>query len=120
VRRQIYDHHAGELLVSAADIVETGDPIISFLIAARPCACPWCCGTRSTPARLLAHPVAQHSIRPVDDRWHCHVPTCGCSRERFLDAPTSDVVTVVEMRFFAVDATLTPHSIAHHQRPAPT
>jgi O-acetyl-ADP-ribose deacetylase (regulator of RNase III) len=34
VRRQIYDHHAGELLVGAADIVETGDARIPFLIAA--------------------------------------------------------------------------------------
>jgi O-acetyl-ADP-ribose deacetylase (regulator of RNase III) len=34
VRRQIYDHHAGELLVGAADIVETGHPDIPFLIAA--------------------------------------------------------------------------------------
>ena len=34
VRRQIFDHHAGELLVGAADIVETGDDAIPFLIAA--------------------------------------------------------------------------------------
>ena len=34
VRRQIFDAHAGELLVGAADIVETGDPQIPFLIAA--------------------------------------------------------------------------------------
>ncbi len=34
VRRQIYDHHAGELLVGAADIVETGDAHIPFLIVA--------------------------------------------------------------------------------------
>jgi O-acetyl-ADP-ribose deacetylase (regulator of RNase III) len=34
VRHQIYDHHAGELLVGAADIVETGHPVIPFLIAA--------------------------------------------------------------------------------------
>jgi O-acetyl-ADP-ribose deacetylase (regulator of RNase III) len=34
VRRQIYDHHAGELLVGVADIVETGHGAIPFLIAA--------------------------------------------------------------------------------------
>jgi O-acetyl-ADP-ribose deacetylase (regulator of RNase III) len=34
VRRQIYDHHGGELLVGAADIVETGHPTIPFLIPA--------------------------------------------------------------------------------------
>ncbi len=30
VRRQIYDHHGGELLVGAADIVETGDSAMPF------------------------------------------------------------------------------------------
>ena len=34
VRRQIHDHHAGELLVGMADIVETGHSAIPFLIAA--------------------------------------------------------------------------------------
>ena len=34
VRRQIYDQHGGELLVGTADIVETGDDRIPFLIAA--------------------------------------------------------------------------------------
>jgi len=34
VRRQIYDHHAGELLVGVADIVETGHATIPFLITA--------------------------------------------------------------------------------------
>src|SRR3982074_282994 len=34
VRRQIYDHHSGELLVVVADIVETGHRTIPFLIAA--------------------------------------------------------------------------------------
>ena len=34
VRRQIYDHHAGELLVGVADIVETGHRTIPFLNAA--------------------------------------------------------------------------------------
>ena len=34
VRRQIYDHHAGELLVGVADIVETGHDTIPLLIAA--------------------------------------------------------------------------------------
>jgi O-acetyl-ADP-ribose deacetylase (regulator of RNase III) len=34
VRRQIYEHHAGEMLVGAADIVETSDEAIPFLIAA--------------------------------------------------------------------------------------
>lgn len=34
IRRQIYDHHAGELLVGTADIVETGHAAIRFLIAA--------------------------------------------------------------------------------------
>ena len=34
VRRQIYDHHNGELLVGVADIVESGDEKIPFLIAA--------------------------------------------------------------------------------------
>lgn len=34
VRRQIYDRHAGELLVGQADIVETGDAHIPFLIVA--------------------------------------------------------------------------------------
>jgi O-acetyl-ADP-ribose deacetylase (regulator of RNase III) len=34
VRRQIYEYHAGELLVGAADIVETGDSRIPYLIAA--------------------------------------------------------------------------------------
>jgi len=34
VRRQIYDHHHGELIVGAADIVETGDNSIPFLIVA--------------------------------------------------------------------------------------
>ena len=34
VRREIFDHHHGELLVGAATIVETGDANIPFLIAA--------------------------------------------------------------------------------------
>lgn len=34
VRRQIYDFHAGELVVGTADIVETGNQNIPFLIAA--------------------------------------------------------------------------------------
>ena len=34
VRRQIYDHHNGELIVGIADIVETGDTEIPFLIVA--------------------------------------------------------------------------------------
>ena len=34
VRRQIYDHHHGELVVGAADAVETGDDRIPFLIVA--------------------------------------------------------------------------------------
>lgn len=34
VRRQINDHHGGELLVGAADIVTTGNGAIPFLIAA--------------------------------------------------------------------------------------
>lgn len=34
VRQQIFDHHGGELLVGTADIVETGDDAIPFLIAA--------------------------------------------------------------------------------------
>lgn len=34
VRRQIYDHHGGELLVGDADIVATGDASIPYLIAA--------------------------------------------------------------------------------------
>ena len=34
VRRLIFDHHDGELLVGEAGIVETGDPTIPFLIAA--------------------------------------------------------------------------------------
>lgn len=34
VRRQIFDHHAGELVVGLADIVETGHAAIPFLIAA--------------------------------------------------------------------------------------
>ena len=34
VRRQIYDHHNGELIVGNADIVETGDTEIPFLIVA--------------------------------------------------------------------------------------
>ncbi|HEX9005257.1 MAG TPA: macro domain-containing protein [Blastocatellia bacterium] len=34
VRRQIFNHHHGELLVGHADIVETGDEKIPFLIAA--------------------------------------------------------------------------------------
>jgi O-acetyl-ADP-ribose deacetylase (regulator of RNase III) len=34
VRRQIYEHHHGELIVGAADIVETGDKSIPFLIVA--------------------------------------------------------------------------------------
>lgn len=34
VRRQIHDYHAGELLVGTADIVETGNEAIPFLIAA--------------------------------------------------------------------------------------
>jgi len=34
VRRQIYDHHAGELLVGAADLVATGHAAIPFLSAA--------------------------------------------------------------------------------------
>ena len=34
VRRQIFDHHHGELLVGAATIVETSDEHIPFLIAA--------------------------------------------------------------------------------------
>jgi O-acetyl-ADP-ribose deacetylase (regulator of RNase III) len=37
VRRQIFEHHAVELLVGAADIVETGAASIPFLIAAPPC-----------------------------------------------------------------------------------
>lgn len=34
VRRAIFDRHHGELLVGAADVVETGDPAIPYLIAA--------------------------------------------------------------------------------------
>ncbi|ACL02395.1 Appr-1-p processing domain protein [Desulfatibacillum aliphaticivorans] len=34
VRRQIYEHHAGELIVGNADIVETGASYIPFLIIA--------------------------------------------------------------------------------------
>lgn len=34
VRRQIFDHHHGELIVGNADIVETGDSKIPYLIAA--------------------------------------------------------------------------------------
>src|SRR5262249_22743699 len=34
VRRQILDHHHGELLVGHADVIETGDEKIPFLIAA--------------------------------------------------------------------------------------
>ena len=34
VRRQIFDHHHGELVVGAADAVETGDEAIPFLIVA--------------------------------------------------------------------------------------
>lgn len=34
VRRQIFDFHLGELVVGAADVVETGDEKIPFLIAA--------------------------------------------------------------------------------------
>lgn len=34
VRRQIYDHHGGELVVGQADVVETGDAKIPFLITA--------------------------------------------------------------------------------------
>ena len=34
VRRQIYEYHSGELIVGCADIVETDDKKIPFLIAA--------------------------------------------------------------------------------------
>jgi O-acetyl-ADP-ribose deacetylase (regulator of RNase III) len=34
VRRQIFDHHGGELIVGNADIVETGDAGVPFLIVA--------------------------------------------------------------------------------------
>ena len=34
VRRQIYEHHRGELIVGHADVVETGDEKIPFLIMA--------------------------------------------------------------------------------------
>lgn len=34
VRRAIFERHRGELLVGAADVVETGDPRIPYLIAA--------------------------------------------------------------------------------------
>lgn len=34
VRRLIFEHHGGELLVGQAGIVDTGDPMIPFLIAA--------------------------------------------------------------------------------------
>lgn len=34
VRRQIFDHHHGELIVGNADIVETGNSKIPYLIAA--------------------------------------------------------------------------------------
>src|SRR4051794_5843753 len=34
VQRQIFEHHAGELVVGAADIVETGDATIPFLVIA--------------------------------------------------------------------------------------
>lgn len=34
VRRQIYEHHGGELIVGNADVVETGDEKIPFLVVA--------------------------------------------------------------------------------------
>lgn len=42
VRQAIADRHHGELLIGAADIVETGDTQIPFMIVAPPCAFPWC------------------------------------------------------------------------------
>jgi len=56
VRRQIYDHHAGELLVGVADIVETGHETIPFLIAAP---------TMRVPMVLLDSPNAHLAARAV-------------------------------------------------------
>ncbi len=56
VRRQIYDHHHGELLVGAADIVETDDLRIPFLIAAPTMRVPMVL-TNSVNAYLAARAV---------------------------------------------------------------
>jgi hypothetical protein len=50
VRRQIFDHHAGELLVGVADIVETGHEAIPFLIAA-PSFAPFTAHKTGSPRR---------------------------------------------------------------------
>ena len=52
VRRQIYEVHAGELVVGSADIVETQDEHIPFLIAAPTMRVPMV--IRNTPNAYLA------------------------------------------------------------------
>jgi O-acetyl-ADP-ribose deacetylase (regulator of RNase III) len=39
LQKRIRERHHGELVVGAAEIVETDSPAIPYLIAARPCAC---------------------------------------------------------------------------------
>jgi hypothetical protein len=59
------------------------------------------------------HPVTEHWISAADDRWHCNVGACTCSRPRLMPARQSDgamspadkrlchdVDVVSEMRFF--------------------
>jgi hypothetical protein len=74
------------------------------------------------------HPVTEHYISAADDRWHCHVAGCTCSRPRTMPgrhhsgalAPADeqlwhDVDVVSEMRFFGIDAKMTRDGIVIHR-----
>jgi O-acetyl-ADP-ribose deacetylase (regulator of RNase III) len=77
VRRQIYDYHHGELVVGQADVVETGDEKIPFLIAAPTMRVPMVLQDTVNPY-LAARAVfilvtrgtflsGEHAGRPVSD-----------------------------------------------------
>ncbi len=80
-----------------------------------------------TARARLAHLVAEHYISAADDRWHCHVNDCTCSRRRLIperhrSGATSpadeqlchDVDVVSEMRCFGIDAVMTRDGIVIH------
>jgi len=73
------------------------------------------------------HPVTEHYISATDDRWHCNVGDCTCSRPRLMPEhhPSGamrsedvrlchDVDLVSEMRFFGLDAKVTRDGIVVH------
>jgi hypothetical protein len=75
------------------------------------------------------HPATEHWISAADDRWHCHVDDCTCSRPRLMperhrsgamsaadEQLCHDVDLVSEMRFFGIDAKVTRGGIVIHGR----